>query len=351
MRFTDLFIRRPVLATVVSLVLLVLGLRSFFTLPVLQFPRTQNAVITVSTTYFGADPDLVAGFITTPLENAIAQINGIDYMTSTSTNSSSVITVTLKLNYDSDKALTEMNAQISSVLNQLPPQTQKPVMTISIGQTLDAMYIGFSSKVLPSNYITDYLLRVVQPKLQAVDGVQTAELLGSKNFALRAWLDPKKMAAYGLTATDVTAALTQNDFLSGVGNTKGLMVQTNLNASTNLHSVDEFRNLIIKQSNNSMVRLQDIANVTLGAENYESKVAFDGNSAVYIGIQVAPSANLLDVIKGVRDVELTKSHDGFPAYRVLGTAKADLTPAVYALARDNGWPLRERHLLVRAGEG
>jgi multidrug efflux pump len=302
MKFTDLFIKRPVLAVVISLFLLVLGLRSFGILPVLQFPRTQNAVITVSTTYFGADPDLVAGFITTPLENAIAQVNGIDYMTSTSTNSSSVITVTLKLNYDSDKALTEINAQISSVLNQLPPQTQKPVMTISIGQTLDAMYIGFSSKVLPSNYITDYLLRVVQPKLQAVDGVQTAELLGAKNFALRAWLDPKKMAAYGLTAADVSTALAQNDFLSGVGNTKGQMVQTNLNASTNLHSVDEFRNLVIRQSGNAMVRLQDIANITLGADNYESQVAFDGQSAVYIGIQVAPSANLLDVVKGVRAV-------------------------------------------------
>jgi multidrug efflux pump len=302
MKFTDLFIRRPVLAMVISLALLVLGLRSFGILPVLQFPRTQNAVITVSTTYFGADPDLVAGFITTPLENAVAQVNGIDYMTSTSSNSSSVITATLKLNYDSDKALTEMNAQISSVLNQLPPQTQKPVMTISIGQTLDAMYIGFSSKVLPSNYITDYLLRVVQPKLQAVDGVQTAELLGSKNFSLRAWLDPKKMAAYGLTAADVSAALAQNDFLSGVGNTKGVMVQTNLNASTNLHSVDEFRNLVIRQSGNAMVRLQDVANVTLGAENYDTMVAFDGNSAVYIGIQVAPSANLLDVVKGVRNL-------------------------------------------------
>jgi len=302
MKFTDLFIRRPVLATVISLVLLVLGLRSFGILPVFQFPRTQNAVITVSTIYFGADPDLVAGFITTPLENSIAQVNGIDYMTSTSTNSSSVITVTLKLNYDSDKALTEMNAQITSVLNQLPPQTQKPVMTISIGQTLDAMYIGFSSKVLPSNYITDYLLRVVQPKLQSVDGVQTAELIGSKNFALRAWLDPKKMAAYGLTAADVSTALAQNDFLSGVGNTKGLMVQTNLNASTNLHSVEEFRNLVIRQSDNAMVRLQDVANVTLGAENYDTEVAFDGKSAVYIGIQVAPTANLLDVVKGVRDV-------------------------------------------------
>ncbi|MGB9094249.1 MAG: efflux RND transporter permease subunit [Gallionella sp.] len=302
MKFTDLFIRRPVLAMVISLVILVLGLRSFGVLPVLQFPRTQNAVITVSTTYAGADPDLVAGFITTPLENAIAQVNGIDYMSSTSTNSSSVITVTLKLNYDSDKALTEMSAQISSVLNQLPPQTQKPVMTISIGQTLDAMYIGFSSKVLPSNYITDYLLRVVQPKLQAVDGVQTAELIGAKNFALRAWLDPKKLAAYGLTATDVSTALAQNDFLSGVGNTKGLMVQVNLNASTNLHSEEEFRNLVIKQSNNAIVRLKDVANVTLGAENYDTEVAFDGNSAVYIGIQVAPSANLLDVVKGVRDL-------------------------------------------------
>ncbi len=302
MKFTDIFIRRPVLATVISLFLLVLGLRSFGILPVLQFPRTQNAVITVSTTYFGADPDLVAGFITTPLENAIAQVNGIDYMTSTSTNSNSTITVNLKLNYDSDKALTEMNAQITSVLNQLPPQTQKPVMTISIGQTIDAMYIGFSSKVLPSNYITDYLLRVVQPKLQAVDGVQTAEMLGSKNFALRAWLDPKKLAAYNLTAADISTALAQNDFLSSLGNTKGQMVQVNLNASTNLHSVDEFKKLIIKQSNGAIVRLEDVANVTLGAENYDTQVGFDGNTAVYIGIQVAPNANLLDVIKRIRTV-------------------------------------------------
>ena len=271
MKFTDIFIHRPVLAMVVSLFMLVLGLRSFGILPVLQFPQTQNAVITVSTTYFGADPDLVAGFITTPLENAIAQVNGIDYMTSTSTNSNSSISVNLKLNYDPDKALTEMNAQITSVLNQLPPQTQRPVMTISIGQTIDAMYIGFSSKVLPSNYITDYLLRVVQPKLQAVDGVQTAELLGSKNFALRAWLDPEKMAAYDLTAADISAALAQNNFLSSLGNTKGLMVQVNLDASTNLHSVDEFRNLIIKQSNGAMVRLEDVANVTLGAENYDTR--------------------------------------------------------------------------------
>jgi len=302
MKFTDFFIRRPVLATVVSLILLVLGLRSLGTLPVLQFPRTENAVVTVSTTYYGAEPDLVAAFITTPLENAIAQANGIDYMTSTSTVGNSSIIANLQLNYDSDKALTEISAKISSVLNQLPPQSQRPVLSVKIGQTIDAMYIGFSSKVLPSNNITDYLLRVVQPKLQSVDGVQTAELLGSKNFALRAWLDPDKMAAYGLNASDIRAALAQNDFLSGLGNTKGQMVQVNLTASTSLHSLEEFRDLIVKQAEGAIVRLKDVAHVTLGAEDYESQVAFDGNKAVYIGIQVAPAANLLDVVKGVRKV-------------------------------------------------
>ncbi len=300
MKFTDFFIHRPVFSTVVSLILLVIGLRSLGTLPVLQFPRTENAVVTISTTYYGAEPELVAGFITTPLENAIAQANGIDFMTSSSTVGQSNIIVNLKLNYDADKALTEINTKISSVLNRLPPQSQRPVLSVKIGQTIDAMYIGFSSKVLPSNNITDYLLRVVQPKLQSVDGVQTAELLGGKNFALRAWLDPDKMAAYGLNASDISTALARNDFLSGLGNTKGRMVQVNLTASTSLHSLDEFRNLIVKQDKGAIVRLKDIAHVTLGAEDYESQVAFDGNKAVYIGIQVAPAANLLNVVKGVR---------------------------------------------------
>src|SRR6202790_2470814 len=167
MNFTDIFIRRPVLATVISLMILVVGLRAFSSLPILQFPRTENAIVTVSTTYYGADAQTVAGFITTPLENAIAQANGIDYMTSTSQNGQSTITVNLRLNYDSDKALTEISAKISSVLNQLPPASQQPILTIQIGQTIDAMYIGFKSDVLPQNNITDYLVRVVQPKLQA----------------------------------------------------------------------------------------------------------------------------------------------------------------------------------------
>src|SRR5579864_4898580 len=221
MRFTDIFIRRPVLATVISLMLLALGLRAMSSLPILQYPRTQNAVVTVTTTYYGADPDVIAGFITTPLENAIAQANGIDYMTSTSQSGVSTITINLRLNYDADKALTEISTKVSSVLNQLPSGSQQPVLTVQVGQTIDAMYIGFNSDVLSRNQITDYLVRVVQPKLQAVPGVQTAEILGQKVFALRAWLDPQKLAAFGLTATDVSQALTANDYISGIGNTKG----------------------------------------------------------------------------------------------------------------------------------
>ena len=301
-KFTDIFIERPVLATVVSLTLLVLGLRSIGLLPVLQYPRTQNAVVTVTTTYFGADPSLVAGFITTPLENSIAQANGIDFMSSASRQSVSTITAALRLNYDVDKALTEINTKVNAVLNQLPPGSQQPVLTVKVGQTFAAMYIGFASDVLAPNKITDYLIRVVQPKLQAVEGVQTAEILGGKLFALRAWLDPDKLAAYNLTAADVSAALAANNFLSAVGATKGQMVQVNLTASTDVRTVEQFKNLVIRQQGGAVIRLSDVANVTLGAEDYDSEVGFDGKKAVYIGINVAPAANLLDVVKGVRDV-------------------------------------------------
>ena len=300
MHFTDIFIRRPVLASVVSLLILVIGLRAFFALPVLEFPRTENAVITVTTTYYGADAATIAGFVTTPLENAIAQANGIDDMTSISQTGVSTITLNLILNYDSNRAMTEVNAKINSVLNQLPGGVQQPVMTVKVGQSLDAMIIGFSSDVLERNQITDYLVRNVVPQLQALEGVQTAELLGGKNFALRAWLDPQKLAAFGVTATDVATALATNDYIAGLGNTKGLMVQVNLSASTDLHSLTQFRNLVIRQVNGGIVRLGDVAHVTLGAEDYDSQVAFDGNRGVFIGIQTVPSANLLAVISRVQ---------------------------------------------------
>jgi multidrug efflux pump len=291
-----------VLATVVSLVILVLGLRSMGLLPVLQYPRTQNAVVTVTTSYPGADANLVARFITTPLENAIAQANGIDYMTSTSVQGVSTITVNLRLNYEPDNALTEISAKVNSVLNQLPPQSQRPVLSVAIGQTIDAMYIGFYSDVLQPNQITDYLIRSAQPKLQAVEGVQTAEILGAKNFALRAWLNPQKLAAHGLSGADIYAALAANNYLASTGNSKGQMVQINLSATTNLKSLDGFKNMVVKSVNGQVVRLQDVATVSLGSDDYETTVAFDGKSSVFVGIQVAPAANLLDVIARVRRI-------------------------------------------------
>lgn len=302
MNFTDIFVRRPVLATVVSLIILILGLRSLAELPVREFPRTEKGIVTVTTTYYGADPDLVAGFITTPLENAIAQANGIDYLSSTSQAGVSTITATLRLNYDTDKALTEVSAKVNSVLNQLPQGTQQPVIGVQAADTNYAMYLGFYSGVMTLDQMTDYLIRVVQPKMQSVVGVQTAAVLGARNLAMRAWLDPQKLAAYGLTASDVNLALAQNDYISGIGNTKGRMVQVNLVAKTNLRTVEEFRNLALKQSGGAIVRLKDVAEVALGAEDYESQTADDGRVGLFIGIQTAPSANLVQSLRGIRDL-------------------------------------------------
>src|SRR5271170_729668 len=280
MKFTDLFIERPVLSAVVSLLILVLGARAIFSLPVSQFPQTENAVVTVTTTYYGADANSVAGFITQPLESAIAQAQGIDYLASSSSTGVSVITATLRLNYDSNRAMTEINTQVNSVRNQLPPQAQQPVITVAIGQTIDAMYLGYFSDTIPANSVTDYLIRVVQPKLDAIDGVQTAEVLGARLFALRAWLDPARMAAHGVAADDVYAALGANNYLAAVGQSKGQMVSVDLATNTDAHSLEEFRQLVVKKQGDALVRLQDVATVVLGAENYDFNVAFSGQRSV-----------------------------------------------------------------------
>jgi multidrug efflux pump len=302
MNFTDIFIRRPVLATVVSLLILVLGLRSLGLLPVRQFPFTQNAVITVTTGYTGASPELVAGFITTPLEFSIAQANGIDYMTSSSTQGLSTIQANLRLNYDPEKALTEISTKVNAVLNQLPKSSQLPVITVAIGDVLDAMYIGFYSDILPRNKITDYINRIIQPKLQTIQNVQYAEILGERQFALRAWLDPIKMAAFGVTAADVSSALAANNFIAAAGRTDGQMITVSLSVETGLSTVEEFRALVIKSQNGAIIRLSDVATVTLGAQQYDTNVRFDGRDAVYVGIQVAPNANILTVVEDIRRV-------------------------------------------------
>jgi multidrug efflux pump len=300
MKFTDLFVQRPVLSLVLSTLLLVLGVRGIFQLPVSQYPETESAVVTVSTTYYGADAATVAGFITQPLEAAISQAQGIDYLSSSSSTGVSVITATLRLNYDSNRALTEINTKVASVRNQLPPQAQQPVLTVQVGQTSDTMYIGYFSDTLPFNGLSDYLVRVIKPKLDAIEGVQTAEVIGTRLYALRAWLDPDRMAAHGVAASDVYNALAANNFLTAVGSTKGQMVTVDLTASTDLHSLDEFRKLVVRQQDGAIIRLEDVANVVLGAEDYDFSVAFTGRRSVFIGIQVAPAANVLQVANRVK---------------------------------------------------
>ena len=300
MKITDLFVKRPVLSAVLSLLILVLGLRSILNLPVTQYPQTESAVVSITTVYYGADAQTVAGFITQPLESAVAQAQGIDYLSSSSTSGVSTINAQLSLNYDSNRALTEISTKVNSVRNQLPPQAQQPVLTVSTGQTTDTMYVGYFSDVLPTNDVTDYVLRIVRPKLQAIPGVQSADLQGGRQFALRAWLDPDRMAAHDVTAADVYAALAANNYLAAVGTTKGQMVSVDLTASTDLHSLDGFRRLIVKRQNGALVRLEDVANVELGSENYDFSVAFNGRKEVFLGIQAAPTANVLDVARRVR---------------------------------------------------
>jgi multidrug efflux pump len=301
MKLTDLFVKRPVLAIVVNLVILIAGLQAIRSLSVRQYPRSDIAVVSVSTVYVGANADLVRGFITTPLERVIASADGIDYMESTSAQGLSTIDVHLKLNYDTNAALTQIQAKVAQVRNDLPPEAEAPVIDL---QTADnqfaAMYIGFSSADLDQNQITDYLTRVVQPKLSAISGVQRAEILGDRTFAMRIWLKPDQMAARGVSPSDVRDALSKNNYLSALGSTKGSMVAVNLVANTDLRNSDEFKQMVIKQQNGVVVRLGEIADIVLGAENYDSDVRFNGETATFMGIWVLPTANSLDVIKSVR---------------------------------------------------
>src|SRR5690242_1377451 len=301
MKFTDLFIRRPVLAMVVNLVILIAGLQSIRSLVVRQFPRSDMANVVVTTAYVGANADLVRGFITAPLERVIAGADGIDFLESSSSQGISTITAHLKLNYDTNAALTQIQSKVAQVRNTLPPEAEAPVIELQTADTqFAALYLGFSSPELDQAQITDYLKRVVQPKLSAVSGVQRADILGDRTFAMRIWLKPDRMAALGISPSDVREALARNNYLSAIGSTKGSMVSVNLVANTNLRTADEFRQLVVKNENGVVVRLGEIADVVLGAQNYEQDVRFNGETATFMGVWVLPTANSLDVIKQVR---------------------------------------------------
>jgi len=313
MKLTDIFVRRPVLAIVVNLVIIIAGIQAIRTLNVRQYPKLESATITVHTVYVGADADLVRGFITTPLERAIAAADGIDYMESQSTQGLSTVNVRLKLNFDAAKALADVTARVNQVRADLPPEAEVPAINIEPSDAaLAAMYLSFGSDILEENQVTDYLIRVVQPRLSAIEGVQKADILGGRTFAIRAWLKPDRMAALGVSPAQVRAALAANNYLAAVGQTKGQLVQVNLSASTDLQNVDDFRKLVVKEQNGTLVRLQDVAEVVLGADTYDQEVRFSGQKAVFMGVWVLPNANSLDVIGRVNE-EVKKIQKELPS--------------------------------------
>lgn len=300
MNFTDIFIRRPVLASVISLLILFLGVRALFDLPLRQFPKMENTVITVMTAYPGASAELMQGFITAPLQKAIATADGIDYLTGQSIESVSTITAHIKLNYDPNTAMTDIMSKVAQVTDQLPLESNKPIITKSTGSTTALMYIGYNSDKMNNQQITDYITRVIQPKLQTVSGVAQAQILGGKTYAMRIWLNMERMAALNVSTTDVASALRQQNFLTAAGQIKGKMVLFNISAKTDLNSPSQFENIVIKQNEGTLIRIKDIATVDLGAESYDSSVIFNGKNGVFVGIQATPTANPLTVINDVK---------------------------------------------------
>jgi multidrug efflux pump len=308
MKFTDLFVRRPVLAIVVNLLIIVAGLQAIRSLNVRQYPKLESASVTVRTAYVGANADLVRGFITTPLERAIAAADGIDFIESQSVQGLSTINVRLKLNFPAAGALSDISARVNQVRADLPPEAEVPAISIEPSDAqIAAMYLSFGSKILEDNQVTDYLIRIVQPRLSALEGVQRADILGGRTFAIRAWLKPERMAALNVSPAQVRQAIAANNYLSAVGQTKGQFVQVNLTASTDLRSVDDFRRLVVREEGGALVRLEDIADVVLGADTYEQDVRLSGERAVFMGIWVLPNANSLDVIARVRkEIEIVR---------------------------------------------
>jgi multidrug efflux pump len=300
--FTDLFVRKPVIALVVNIVILVVGIVAYFQLNTRQYPRSDSAVVNVTTVYFGASADTVRGYITTQLERVIASADGIDYIESESRAGLSTIKVYLRLNYDTNAALAQISSKIDQVRNELPPESEAPTISVETADNQFAsMYLSFYSDTMDQNQITDYLNRMVQPRLSAVKGVQKADVLGGRVFAMRVWLKPDDLAAHGLSPSEVRQALAANNALAAVGSTKGSMLSVSLIANTDLKSVEEFRQLVVAERNGSIIRLSDVADVVLGAESYDEEVRFGGKTATFMGVWVMPSESTVEVIRRVRD--------------------------------------------------
>lgn len=334
--FTDLFIRRPVLALVVNIVILVVGVLAYFKLNTRQYPRSDSAVVNVSTIYFGASADTVRGYITTQLERVIASADGIDYIESSSSAGFSNISVYLRLNYDTNAALAQISAKIDQVRSQLPPEAEVPVINVQTADSQFAsMYLSFYSDTMDQNQITDYLDRMVQPRLAAVKGVQKAEVLGGRVFAMRIWLKPEELAARNLSPSEVRQALQANNALAAVGSTKGSMLSVSLVANTDLKNVDQFKDMVVAERNGTVVRLQDVADVVLGAENYDTEVRFGGATATFMGIWVLPTESTVEVIKRVREImpDVERALPGGLKATIAYDATAYISDALHEIVR------------------
>jgi multidrug efflux pump len=345
MNFTDLFIRRPVIAIVVNLVIVIAGLQAIRSINVRQYPKSENAAITVTTVYVGASAQLVRGFITTPLERVIAAADGVDYIESQSLQNSSIIRARLRLNYDATRALAEISSKVDQVRGDLPPEAQVPILNIeSADSQFAAAYLSFSSEFLKQNEITDYLVRVVQPRLTAVQGVQRADILGARTFAMRIWLKPDRLAALNISPVQIRQALASNNYLAAVGQTKGSLVQVNLTTNTDLRTVQGFKEMVIRERGGAVVRLGDVADVALGAEDYDTSVNFSGQTAVFIGVWALPNANSLDVVKRVR-TELEQLQKEIPE-QIKATVAYDATAYIQNAIDEVVTTLAETLLIV-----
>ncbi|WP_335953225.1 MexW/MexI family multidrug efflux RND transporter permease subunit [Acinetobacter higginsii] len=301
MKFTDLFVKRPVLALVVSTLILLAGLFSLNKLPIRQYPLLESSTISISTEYPGASAELMQGFVTQPIAQAVSSVEGIDYLSSSSVQGRSVITLRMQLNRDSTQALTEVMAKVNQVRYKLPEQAFDPVIERSSGESTDVAYIGFSSEQLSMPELTDYLSRVVEPMLSTIEGVAKVQTYGSQRLAMRIWLDADRLASRGVTAADVASAIRQNNYQAAPGQIKGELVVSNVNVSTELTSIQDFKNLVIRNDGQNLIRLQDVATVELGAASTETSASMDGQPAIFIGLQATPTGNPLVIVQGIKD--------------------------------------------------
>ena len=300
MKFTDLFVRRPVLALVVSLLILLAGLKAYSNLPVRQYPLLESSVISVTTDYPGAPAELMQGFVTQPINQSLASVEGVDYVSSSSVQGRSLITLRMALNQDSSKTLSEVIAKVNQVKYRLPEQAYDPVIERSAGDATAVAYVGFASRSLSASALSDYLSRVVQPLFSSIEGVAKVETFGGQRLAMRLWLDPQRMAGHGVSAAQVEQAIRANNFQAAPGQIKGQYVISSIQVNTDLSNLDEFRDMVISNRGDHLLRLRDIARVELGSASYETSALMDSKPAVHLGLYATPKGNPLLIVADIK---------------------------------------------------